>query len=263
MADAVELATHEWLPPGPDAGSAPLAVLVHGLSGWHRTWWRVAPALAERGWRVMTVDQRGHGDSPRIDGFATMADLAADLAAAIQRAGATADVVIGHSLGAAVAAEVAFLHPELARRVVLEDPPTIIRAGDAQWLESLDTELRAADADPEAEVVRELAENPAWLEGDARQDVDGKRLADREGLLESFRRPTGHRVLEVVPQLEVPALYLLAREADSATPGADRRKLEATLPGNARLEVFDSGHTIHRDRFVDYLATILDWLGPS
>lgn len=260
MPDAVELATQEWPPTQAGPDGAPLAVLVHGLTGWHRTWWRVGPALAERGWRVVAIDQRGHGHSPRINGYATVGDLAADLGAVIERLGAPADVVIGHSLGAAVAAELMYLRPELARRVVLEDPPAITRADDADWLIRLDAELRAAVADPEAEVARELGENPAWLEGDARQDVEGKQLVDGEGLLASFRRDTGHRVLAVAGPLQVPALYLLADAERSAFPEPARSQLRAILPPNARIVDFDSGHTIHRDRFDDYMKTILDWL---
>ena len=41
------LATHEWPPRQTDAGAAaPVAVLVHGITGWWRTWWRVGPVLA-------------------------------------------------------------------------------------------------------------------------------------------------------------------------------------------------------------------------
>ena len=101
MQPPVVLATHEWSQPATDArAGAPVAVLVHGVTGWHRTWWRVGPALAERGWRAVAVDQRGHGHSPRIDGHATVGDFAADLAASIERIGAPVDALIGHSLGA-------------------------------------------------------------------------------------------------------------------------------------------------------------------
>lgn len=78
------LATHTWAPATAAESTTRTAVLVHGVTGWYRTWWRVGPALAERGWRVVAVDQRGHGRSPRIDGFTTVPEMAADLAAAIE-----------------------------------------------------------------------------------------------------------------------------------------------------------------------------------
>lgn len=208
----------------------------------------------------MAVDQRGHGSSPRIMGHVTVADLASDLAASIERLGAAADAVIGHSLGAAVGAELAHRRPDLARRLVLEDPPAISRADDTAWLATLERELLDARADFDGEVAREMAANPAWLEEDARQDVEGKQLADGEGIVASFRQGIGARVLDLVPLLTVPTLYVLAAEERSVFHGAARRQLAATLPAGARLVVTDAGHTIHRDRFDEYVATILGWL---
>jgi pimeloyl-ACP methyl ester carboxylesterase len=260
MAATATLATYEWPPTDADVADAPVAVLVHGVTGWHRTWWRVGPGLAERGWRAIGVDQRGHGRSPPIDGFTTIGGLAGDLAATIERIGARVGALIGHSLGAAVSAELAFLRPELVRRLVLEDPPAVTRADDTEWHANLEREHHAAKADPEGEIARELVENPAWLEEDARQDVEGKQLADIDGLLATFRRDTGARVLEIAPRLMVPALYLMAAEGRSVFGGAARRQLIATLPGNARVVVADAGHTIHRDRFDEYLETVLAWI---
>ena len=258
------LATHEWLPTETDAGAAaPVAILVHGVTGWGRTWWRVGPALTGRGWRVVAVDLRGHGHSPRIEGHATVGDMAGDVVATIEWIGAPIDALIGHSLGAAVSAELAFVRPELVRRAVLEDPPAITRADDVEWQAKLEHELIDAHADFGGEVKRELDANPTWLEEDARQDVEGKRLADREGILASFRRDTGARVLDVAPLIEVPTLYLLAAEDRSVLAGEARRQLATSLPPHARLVVADAGHTIHRDRFDEYVATILGWLGPA
>jgi pimeloyl-ACP methyl ester carboxylesterase len=262
MASPAPLATHEWPPARTDGGaSAPVAVLVHGVTGWHRTWWRVGPALAERGWRVVAVDQRGHGRSPRIAGHATVSDWAGDLAAALEAIGAPVDVLIGHSLGAAVSAELAHLRPDLLKRLVLEDPPAITRADDTAWQANLEREMLDARAHFDDEVERELAENPQWLPEDARQDVEGKQLADREGLLASFRRPTGARVPELVPLIGVPTLYLLGNDDRSVYRGDARRRLAEQLPPNARLVVADAGHTIHRDRFDWYVDTLVDWLG--
>jgi len=130
MSQSNLLATHEW-PAAPtharatDPGAAaPVSLLLHGITGWWRTWWRVGPALAERGWRVIAVDLRGHGTSPPIDGAATAESLAAEVAATMEAFGVTRlDALIGHSLGAAIAMELLHLRPAIARRAVLEDPP--------------------------------------------------------------------------------------------------------------------------------------------
>ena len=259
LQNARMLATHEWHP-SDTTSPVRTVVLVHGVTGWHRTWWRVGPALAARGWRAVAVDQRGHGRSPRIDGYTTVPALAADLAGVIERIGAPVDALIGHSLGAAVCAELAFERPELMHRLVLEDPPSMIRADDLAWHANLEREHHAARSDPMGEVARELAENPRWLEEDARQDVEGKQLADLPGILATFRRDTGARVLDLAPRQSVPTLYVLGDEARSVFAGEARRQLERSLPGNARIEVMDAGHTVHRDRFEEYVAAVIDWI---
>jgi len=259
MTASAVLATHEW-PAAAQPAGAPTAVLVHGVNGWYRTWWRVGPALAERGWRVVAVDQRGHGRSPRFEGATTTGELAADLAVTIEAVGGRADLLVGHSLGGAVSAELAFTRPELVGRLVLEDPPAISRVNDLAWLEVLDREIRAAGDDPEAEVRRELDENPSWLDEDARQDVEGRALVDREGLLATFRGDIGNRVPEILPQLAMPTLLLLAAEGRSVFPAEVRDRIEPALPRSVRTVVMDSGHTIHRDRFDEWVATVTDWL---
>lgn len=252
------LARFEWPADGAERADAPLALLVHGVTGWHRTWWRVGPALAAAGWRVVAVDQRGHGHSPRISGTVTVGDLAADLEAVITEVGGHVDLLVGHSLGGAVAAELAFQHPKLVERLVLEDPPGRSRVGDEAWLTRQAAELAAAHADPETEVRKALAANPLWAHEDARQDVEGKTLADGPGILASFRADIGVRVVDLLPRLEVPTLLLLADPERSVFPAAAREALEPG-PGGLRTVSFDAGHTIHRDRFDDYVATALAW----
>jgi hypothetical protein len=59
--------------------------------------------------------------------------------------------------------------------------------------------------------------------------------------------------------LRVPALYLIADEERSAL-GSERQVLIDAVPSGSRAVELDSGHTIHRDRFDEYLATVLDWI---
>jgi pimeloyl-ACP methyl ester carboxylesterase len=253
------LNVHEWLPARSDP-DAPVAVLVHGVTGWHRTWWRLGPALAERGWRVVAVDQRGHGRSPRLAEAATIDDLADDLEATIERhATPPVDLLLGHSLGAVVSMRLALRRPGIARRLVLEDPPSIDRAGDEEFFASIRAGVRAAAENPASEVARELAENPGWLEEDARQNVEGRALADAEGIVASLRRPRPFAVMEATAELGLPTLFLLADDARSVLVGAARDRLREALPASGRIREFDSGHTIHRDRFDEYLAAVLEW----
>jgi len=259
MADPVELVTHEWQPAATDA-VPPVAVLVHGVTGWHRTWWRVGPGLAERGWRVIAVDQRGHGTSPRIEGAATIDDLAADLEAAIERrATPPIDLLIGHSLGAVVSMRLALRRPGIARRLVLEDPPSIDRAADEEFFASIRDGVRAAGETPAAEAARELAENPRWLDEDARQNVEGRALADAEGIVASMRRPRPFAVIDAAADLEIPTLFLLADDERSVLLGPARDRLRHALPAASRIREFESGHTIHRDQFDEFLAAVLEW----
>jgi pimeloyl-ACP methyl ester carboxylesterase len=258
------LVTHEWQPvPATDA-AAPVALLVHGVTGWHRTWWRVAPALAAHGWRVVAVDQRGHGHSPRIDGTVTVRSLAADLEATVDAAGGGVDLLIGSSLGGAVAVELAVARPDRVSRLVLEDPPAISRSQDEPWLDNLELEVGRAIEDFDGELALTRNRNPNWLEEDARQDVEGKAMADGAGIVASYRADIGTRVVDLLPLVRVPTLLLLADEERSVFPEAARRRLAEQSPRSIRQVVIDAGHCIHRDRFDAYVATILEWSGgPS
>jgi pimeloyl-ACP methyl ester carboxylesterase len=257
----VQLAVHQWPAEADGGAAAPVAVLVHGFGGWWQTWWRVGPALASRGWRVVAVDLRGHGGSPRIEGTVTREDLAFDVVETIEALDAgPIDVAIGHSLGAAAVQELAHGWPELVDRVVLEDPPGQDRTDDIAYQGHLGAEVRAAIETPEAEVERGQCENPSWLPEDARQNVEGQRLCDIDGILASLRAGMGSRVPELAPILTVPALYLLATEDRSAIGGDARRALIAGIPAGSTVVEVDSGHTIHRDRFDEYVRIVTEWL---
>ena len=212
----------------------------------------------------MAVDLRGHGASPRIEAPVTREQLAIDLVETIEAlAVAPIDVALGHSLGAAVVQELAHGWPELVGRVVLEDPPGQDRTDDTAYQAHLAAEVRAAIETPEAEVERALRENPFWLPEDAQQNVDGQRLCDIDGILASLRAGMGSRVPELAPILTMPALYLLATDDRSAIRGDARRELIAGIPAGSTVVEVDSGHTIHRDRFDEYVRIVTGWLDET
>ncbi|HVL89907.1 MAG TPA: alpha/beta hydrolase [Actinomycetota bacterium] len=97
----------------------PWVVLIMGLAygrwGWH---WNAGP-LAERGYRVVTFDNRGVGGSDAPPGPYTAAEMAADTAGLMDALGIERAHVVGTSLGGFVAQELALARPELIERLVL------------------------------------------------------------------------------------------------------------------------------------------------
>jgi pimeloyl-ACP methyl ester carboxylesterase len=103
-------------------GDGPLVVAVPGMGDLRSVYRFLAPELAEAGFRVATMDLRGHGDSDTT--FEAFDDVAtgADVLALIRSLGGGPAVVIGNSMGAGAAAWAAAEAPELVRGLVLIGP---------------------------------------------------------------------------------------------------------------------------------------------
>ena len=98
-----------------------VVLLLHGLTSSSLSWRNVAPALGER-FRVIAPDARGHGGSEwtRDYSFELMRD---DVVRFMEHVGILAAIVIGHSMGAVTAYELAATRPDLIRLLVLEEMP--------------------------------------------------------------------------------------------------------------------------------------------
>ena len=102
-----------------DLGDGPAVALVSGFGLDHELWDRQVRLLTDRGFRVLCVDQRGHGfsDTP-LHGY-DIDRLAADLVAALDRLEIGTATVVGHSFGGQVAFRAAATAPELVTGLVL------------------------------------------------------------------------------------------------------------------------------------------------
>jgi pimeloyl-ACP methyl ester carboxylesterase len=104
----------------PANAEGPPIVLLHGLASNARWWLLVAPLLAER-FRVVALDQRGHGESDKPDDGYDFATIVGDLAAFVDALGFEQPVVVGHSWGGNVALEYGATHPDGVAGLVLVD----------------------------------------------------------------------------------------------------------------------------------------------
>ena len=99
------------------AGSGEPLILIHGLSGSSRWWDRNVEILAQH-FRVYVVDLIGFGASRAKHPF-VLKDAAAYLAAWMARLGIGRAHVVGHSMGAVIAADLAADFPHCVDRLIL------------------------------------------------------------------------------------------------------------------------------------------------
>jgi pimeloyl-ACP methyl ester carboxylesterase len=216
-----------------------VAVLLHGITSSSATWWKVGPAIAARGYRVIAPDLRGHGESER--GTYAVSAWADDV---LQTVPPSPELALGFSLGGLVlAAAVERLAP---RRAVYEDPAWFLSASGAQREQAAANFL--ARKQWTIEDIRSLY--PRWepesyagsLRSIALWDPDTVRFeAD-------FTAPGAPLVPSLVVTADPSQLIPPPRAAELRALGFEVR----TVP--------NTGHIIHNDDFAGFWAAIEDWL---
>ncbi len=218
-----------------------VAVLIHGITSDSGGWWRLGPELASHGYRVLAPDLRGHGLSPR--GEYSPEALTEDV---VESFPAMPELALGHSLGGVVLA----LAMERLRpaRAIYEDPA---------WLVSATRQPEAAAefaAQKGWDHQQVAAANPRWPV----QDVDAKLAA-----LERWDPATATTLLDGRPwdyvpdHVAVPSLVLLADPSELVPPETSRR---LSQQGFEVRVVRGAGHSIHRDDFDAFIASLDGWL---
>lgn len=232
MAAPVRLQTHVW---GVDGDRR--ALLLHGLCSDGATWWRLASELADEGWLVVAPDLRGHGRSPAAAAY-DLETLAADAAVL----GSGWDVVVGHSLGGAVAAHL-LADPELEIRAgVLVDP--VLRASGLV-VEQIRLALRAEAGGVEAEDVRQV--HPGWDERDVWRKVLATRLVTPDVVDAVIAHNDPWDVLPLVERWRARVHLLAADPTIGGTLSPSLAEELAVAPHVSGEVVTGAGHSIHRE----------------
>jgi pimeloyl-ACP methyl ester carboxylesterase len=251
-----------WLPDGPARGSA---VLLHGVAALAATWWRIGPGLASHGWEVMALDLPGHGQMPRLH---RPLDLDVLVAGVVDRLPRRVDLLIGHSLGAIVALEIAHRHRDAVGAIVLEDPPGPATADPMLVAERIAADARTVQIDRDQLVRRERAGNPRWTPEDVEYAVDGIAALDAPAVAAGLRGPLRWDPVRLLSLIDVPALVVAAPDAPgrftddagSALRGDDRAAVRTAIADD-RFVVLNGRHCLHRDlpeRWLDVVAGFAD-----
>jgi pimeloyl-ACP methyl ester carboxylesterase len=138
-------------------------VLLHGLSSNSRIWDLTAPLLTGK-FRVVAVDQRGHGLSDKPQSY-TSEDVTGDLEGLLDHLEFARPVVVGHSWGAGVAAHFAAENPSRVAAVGLVDGG-IIGIGSRMTWEEAEKQLRPPEIDgvPVERFIGFARQWPEWVQ---------------------------------------------------------------------------------------------------
>jgi pimeloyl-ACP methyl ester carboxylesterase len=227
------------------------------------------------GYRVIALDLANFGLSAKAWGRDTSHARQADLVAAVMaERGIDRATIVGHSMGANVAAWIAARHPDRVERVVLVDAatgpaaqggggplgallqlPNVRRLGQLVLRSVVDETrladiLRSAYADPARATPEALAGYAAALETAGWDDA--LLAIVRDGGVNQLSEP----IAEI---LRVPTLVVWGRE-DGWIPLAAGEALRDALPDAEWRIIDDAGHLPMEERPNAFNATLLAWL---
>lgn len=236
--------------PGPDgalhlrrrrAGHRVPILFVHGLAGHGRHWTALAARVSSAGHPVAAPDLRGHGKSD-LSGrrHYEVEDYASDLEALVHGLGWRRFVLVGHSLGAAVAIEYSARHGKRVDGLVLVDPNGDMTGADSG-------EVAALVADVEREPHREFEFHFRQFLVDSSTEVTEAILADLvatapEVLSGSFAGSMTFPVAERLRAVRCPVALLVT----PLNRGPDSLPVQA--PEIPRVRIGRTGHWVMLDR---------------
>ncbi|MFJ8026869.1 alpha/beta fold hydrolase [Streptomyces sp. NPDC096311] len=253
-AQGIRIAADRWQPDDPRG----TVLLLHGGGQTRHSWARTARRLATRGWRAITLDARGHGDSAwSPTGEYTLDHMVGDLLRVMEALDGEPPVVIGASMGGRTALVAEGERPGTVLGLVLVDiAPRLDPAGQARvrafmrgapsGFSSLEEAAAAVGAyNPR----RRTASGLEGLKKNVRLREDGRWYWHWDPAFLRFTadpaNTSAERMISAARHVTAPTLLVRGRHSDMVTAEAAAELL--TLIPTARLTEVPAGHMIAGD----------------
>jgi pimeloyl-ACP methyl ester carboxylesterase len=257
-------------------GGLPPLVLVHGIRLHAHVWGDFCRRFRHR-YHVLSLDQRGHGDSGWAPpGHYHLHDYYEDLRAVLAARGLGRFILIGHSLGARVAMLYSYLHPEEVARLVLVDmgaglPPSIGRQDFSRITETPPPQDFASPGEAIAYLGSILRLGPRHLIEESvvhglRRLPSGRFTWKYDPVLSGPPQPRpGTRewdLWEAVRGIDCPTL-LLHGEYSRVVTGEIVARMQADMPDCRTECVREAGHALFTDQPGTFAQSVARFLADS
>ena len=242
-------------------------VLVHGFGNEAHIWDDFVPIVTPH-YRVIAIDQRGHGESAHDPELRYDYDfLVADLEAVTKALGVERMVLIGHSLGGRASMLFAGKHPErMAGLVIVDSAPAFDVRGTTRIRQ--EAEQRDPSFASVAEYARVLAHNfpagqPQSLARMAKHELkpraDGRferridpnfmagRVPPTPAEQEARERETTKRLWEALARIACPTLVVRGAASDVMSPEVADKMVDEVLAKGTLAVVPQSAHSVMTD----------------
>ncbi|HUS24142.1 MAG TPA: alpha/beta fold hydrolase [Candidatus Binatia bacterium] len=245
-----------------EAGRGTPLVLLHGLGSSSEDWENQIPAFA-RHFRVIAPDLRGHGASDRSGDYG-VERFARDTWALLDHLGVAQPLLLGYSMGGAVAMQMALDRPGRVPRLVLANTLPSFRTDTLakRWM-LWSRLLMMSWVGPRglAEVMaRRLFPRPDQArlrEKIARRNAQN----DKNVYLQSVRALTRWSVTERLQQLSMPVLVLAAEQDYFEAPAT--AQFVATLRDSRAITFPGTRHGLPLEQPEAFNAAVLEFLGVA
>jgi N-formylmaleamate deformylase len=247
-------------------GDKPPLILLHGATDNGLCWTRVARVLAQD-YDIIMPDAQGHGLSDRIGANFSSNSFSDQVAALVAGLGLKKPVIIGHSMGASTADEVASRYPSLPGALILEDPGWVMPQSNTAGTEAKRTGTEDFRARSESFLHRKLddiiAENrrtdPSWSEEDRIPWAIAKHQFDLAMFSSGPRNWRSYT--EIVPLIDCPTLLLCSEKGIVTTDVAENAaRLWKSKHPFRWVRIMGAGHNIRREKFEEFMTAVTGFL---
>lgn len=244
--------------PAAAGATAPPLVIVHGLYGSGRNWGVIARRLADKR-KVIAVDMRNHGESPRYPTH-SYPELAADLAEVLAPLGAEVDL-LGHSMGGKAAMQLALTGCPNLRRLVVADIAPVAYGHDqshhARAMMALDLSGITSRSEADRRLT-DLVDDPSLrafflqsldikADGGPRWRLNLPVLEAEMGKIVGWPGTLG--------RFDGPTLFLTGAESNYVRP-EHREHIRALFPKARFAKLPGAGHWLHADKPREFEETV-------